>query len=125
MKHLLRFKLFENSDHLIDDIKERLFDISDKGNQVKVDWVDTRYKDELVIVIKNETGDLEANTFISLFSMMKSEGFNPKPISLWNDNEMDRIYPMKWKEDWGLSDEIEVINSFLGIEVIFEKNINI
>ena len=120
MKFLKKFQLFENLD-LIDEIKDILYDISDIGNQVKIDWVDKRYQDELVIVIKNETGDLKPETFVELFSLMKERGFRPKTITLWNHNEMDKIYPQVWKEDWGMWDEIEVINAYLGIEVVFEK----
>lgn len=125
MKHLKTYiKIFESSDNIIEDVKERLFDISDKGNGVKVDWVDKRYKDELVVVIKNETGDLEANTFISLFNMMGVDfGFIPKTITLFSDTEMDKIYPQKWKKEWGMRDEIEVMNDYLGIEILFQ-NVN-
>ena len=104
MKHLKTYKLFEElkDDSILQDTKDILLEWSDEGNQIKIDWVDSRYKDEVVIIIKNENGNLDVDTFIRLFNYMKEVGYTCNYITCHNKDEMDKIYIIQHAKDLGL-----------------------
>jgi len=123
MKHLKTYKLFEElkDDTILQDTKDILLEWSDEGNQIKIDWVDSRYKDEVVIIIKNETGNLDVDTFIRLFNYMKERGYICNYITCHNKDEMDKIYILQYAKDFNLPMDIDTINYYLGLELVFHK----
>ena len=123
MKHLKTYKLFEElkDDTILQDTKDILLEWSDEGNQIKIDWVDSRYKDEVVIIIKNETGNLDVDTFIRLFNYMKEKRYICNYITCHNKDEMDKIYIIQHAKDFNLHMDIDSINYYLGLELVFHK----
>jgi len=143
MKYL---KLFEElkDESILQDAKDILLEFSDMGNVVKVDWCDSRYEDEVVITgnliswvksltsaailifIKNETGNLDVDTFIRLFSYMKERGFICNIVRCGKArkagcDELYNLYILQHAKDFNLDKEIDVINSYLGLELVFHK----
>ena len=120
MKYL---KLFNESlqNDLLMDIRDILIDFSDSGNEVQVDWIDSRYKDEIAIVIKNNSGDLGVDNFIRLFTYMKDWGFQCNHILCQDESASDKIYIMQSAKYFGLDWDIQTINSWKALELVFRK----
>lgn len=120
MKYLKRFLEAVNNDTLI-DIRDILIDFSDKGNEVRVDWVDSKYKHGIVVVIKNKTEDLDSETFIRLLTYLKELGFQCRYIFCEDYGSSDKIYIAQSARDFGLEKNIEAINSWRALELVFHK----
>ena len=120
MKYLKRFLEAVNNDTLI-DIRDILIDFSDRGNEVRVDWVDSKYKHGIVVVIKNKTEDLDSETFIRLLTYLKELEFQCRYIFCEDYGSSDKIYILQSAKDFGLGKNIEAINSWRALELVFHK----
>ena len=120
MKYLKSFNEAVNNDTLI-DIRDILIDFSDKGNEVIVDWVDSKYKHGIVVVIKNKTEDLDSETFIRLLTYLKELGFQCHYIYGEDYGSSDKIHIEQSSRDFGLRKNIEAINSWRALELVFHK----
>ena len=126
MKYL---KLFEElvDNNLLHDVREILLDFTDIGNEAHVDWVDPRYKDEVVIVLKNKNVNLDVDTLIRLFTYMKDLGFQcdyifcQYPVNTNQFDASDKIYILQYSKDFNLHMDIDSINSWLVLELVFHK----
>ncbi len=126
MKYL---KLFEELGDvsILHDIREILLDFTDIGNEVDVDWVDSKYKDEVVIVLKNKGANLEVDTLIRLFNYMKDLQFTCEyifcqyPVNVNQFDASDKIYILQSAKDFNLHMDIESINSWHVLELVFHK----
>lgn len=126
MKYLKLFEeLIDNS--LLHDVREILLDFSDTGNEACVDWVDSRYKDEVVIVLKNKNVNLDVDTLIRLFTYMKDLGFQcnyifcQHPVNTNQFDTSDKIYILQHAKDFNLNMDIDSINSWRVLELVFHK----
>lgn len=113
------FNESENFD-ILDDVKDILLDFQDVGNEVKADWI--RYKSELVVIIRNRKENLQAETFIRLFSYMRDSGFQCNYIFCQDTGGSDKIYIIQESNDFGMSYDIQSINSWPNLELVFHKS---
>lgn len=78
-------------------------------NEAYVDWVDSRHKDEVVIVLKNKNVNLDVDTLIRLFTYMKDLGFQcnyifcQHPVNTNQFDTSDRIYTIQHAKDFNLN----------------------
>ncbi len=125
MKYLKSFN--ESIDSILHDTREILLDFTDMGNESYVDWVDPRYKDEVVIVLKNKNVNLEVDTLIRLFNYMKDLKFIcdyifcQYPVNMNQFEASDKIYIIQSAKDFNLHMDIESINSWHVLELVFKK----
>ena len=121
MKYL---KLYEElSSDILQDVKDILLEWNDSGDEIRLDWVDSRYKRDVIITIKNRKSQLDSDTFIRLFSYMKENKFECNYISchrFWPISE-DKIYVNKHNPDFGFDKNIESINSWSYLEIVFHR----
>lgn len=132
MKYLKSFKESVDS-NIIQDVKEILLEFSDSGNDIKVDWVDSRYKDEVVVIIKNNTQELDVDTFVRLFSYMKGLDFKCNyincgyPVNEKQFDASDKIYISQQDKDFNFYSDsttkegIDQVNSWKALELVFHK----
>ncbi len=132
MKYL---KLFEElgDSSILHDIREILLDFTDIGNEAYVDWVDSRYKDEVVIVLKNKGANLEVDTLIRLFNYMKDLHFSCEyiscqyPVNMNQFEASDKIYITQQGKDFNFDSDsttkngFDQVNSWHVLELVFHK----
>ncbi len=132
MKYL---KLFEELGDvsILHDIREILLDFTDIGNEVDVDWVDSKYKDEVVIVLKNKGANLEVDTLIRLFNYMKDLQFTCEyifcqyPVNMNQFEASDKIYITQQGKDFNFDSDsttkngFDQVNSWHVLELVFHK----
>ena len=132
MKYL---KLFEElgDSSILHDIREILLDFTDMGNEAYVDWVDSRYKDEVVIVLKNKGANLEVDTLIRLFNYMKDLQFIcdyifcQYPVNMNQFEASDKIYITQQGKDFNFDSDsttkngFDQVNSWHVLELVFHK----
>lgn len=132
MKYL---KLFEElgDGSILHDIREILLDFTDIGNEADVDWVNSRYKDEVVIVLKNKGANLEVDTLIRLLTYMKDFQFICEyifcqyPVNMNQFEASDKIYIIQqdkgfnFVSDFTSKTGIESVNSWHVLELVFHK----
>ncbi len=132
MKYL---KLFEElgDSSILHDIREILLDFTDIGNEAYVDWVDSRYKDEVVIVLKNKGANLEVDTLIRLFNYMKDLQFTCEyifcqyPVNMNQFEASDKIYITQQGKDFNFDSDsttkngFDQVNSWHVLELVFHK----
>lgn len=131
MKYLKLFnERIDNS--VLQDTREILLDFTDSGNEAYVDWVDSRYKDEIVIVLKNKNVNLDVDTLVRLFTYMKNLGFqcnyifcqhpvNVNQFDEYRTRASDKIYILQSAKDFNLHMDIKSINSWNVLELVFHK----
>jgi hypothetical protein len=120
MRYLKKFES-QNFD-ILDDVKDILLDFQDVGNEVRVDWVDSRYKSELVVIIRNRKENLLGDTFIRLFTYMRDSGFQCNYIFCQDSGGSDKIWITQGVSDFGMSYDIQSINSWPNLELVFHKS---
>ncbi len=115
--------IVESNDDIdvISDISDILLEWSDSGNGVKVDWVDSRYKRELVIILNNRLGNLDLDTFLRLFNYMKDLGYKCNWIYCEDSGGSDKVYILQYATDFGLGMEINNLNSWKHLQLVFYK----
>ncbi len=132
MKYL---KLFEElgDSSILHDIREILLDFTDIGNESEVDWVDSRYKDEVVIVLKNKEANLELDTLIRLLTYMKDLQFTCEyifcqyPVNMNQFEASDKIYITQQGKDFNFDSDsttkngFDQVNSWHVLELVFHK----
>ncbi len=132
MKYL---KLFEElgDGSILHDIREILLDFTDMGNEAYVDWVDSRYKDEVVIVLKNKGANLEVDTLIRLLTYMKDLQFTCEyifcqyPVNMNQFEASDKIYITQQGKDFNFDSDsttkngFDQVNSWHVLELVFHK----
>ena len=131
MKYLKSFN--ESIDSILHDTREILLDFTDMGNESYVDWVDPRYKDEVVIVLKNKNVNLEVDTLIRLFNYMKDLQFTCEyifcqyPVNMNQFEASDKIYITQQGKDFNFDSDsttkngFDQVNSWHVLELVFHK----